>query len=136
MKVFKNYEDFIISNIGGTYLFEIGSGCVYTNNNTLEFIEGQFRELISHYFIDWDFVYNYASDDVRSEYISYIDKFVLDLKSDDVLFSEFWVKFIIDSGRYDAQYTIKSSDYNYLIDRNVGLLSSKLESEFNDYLNL
>jgi hypothetical protein len=129
----------------------VGSGGVSQpiKGATKESIETQFRQLVMHNFMDDNFLYNYCPVNQREEYKELVNKYYNEIVSSDKKFSEFWVKFILKSGRYDTLYEIRSTKYNednssieynlqkhypdYVFIEYRNIISSKLRSEYIEY---
>jgi hypothetical protein len=119
---YNSYQDFVNDNIGSKKIVvRIGSGgqSQPISGATKEFIEEQFKKLIYHEFMDSNFYYNYASNDIKEEYKSFIIEFYNSLIESPKKFSSFWENNMTKSMVYNSLYEIKDKykniedNYNY-----------------------
>lgn len=109
VKQYKSYEDFVKDNIGSTEA--IFGGSSMSIGATKDLVEEEFKSAFYGAFLDYEFYMNYASDEVRNEYKSYVLDFYNKLLKSPKEFSKFWAEFIVSSKDYNYTYKIPSTSY-------------------------
>jgi hypothetical protein len=137
IKKYKSYEDLINDNIGSKkYVITTGSGGAtqpYEGANA-ESIGIQFKNMISHELTDGNFLYNWASDDSKYEYISLIKEFNDSLLKSPKKFADFWENNMIRTRAYDSLYRFSGENYKLILMEILkNKASNKLKQEYKEY---
>ncbi|MFY8161507.1 MAG: hypothetical protein ACOVNU_09270 [Candidatus Kapaibacteriota bacterium] len=131
-KIYYSYEDFVNDNIGcKKYVVVYGSGGSGQplGGATKESIEQQFKGLIYHEFMDSEFYYNYASNDIKEEYKSFIKEFYNSLLESPKKFASFWKNNMTKSKDYDSLYELKNKYENIVENYNYSTGSKRIDTK-------
>ena len=133
---FISYQDFVKYFLKtNKCILDIGSSSTSHIEATEDFINENLKEFILHYFINSDFYYNYLDTDDKKIYYNYALQYFDILKYNNILFEDFYKKYLINSNRYNSvfQFNKNLSDeaHNFLIKQ---YSNKEIINKYNNFL--